>query len=92
MREKILASLEGKPSPDGNGIIEIKKGIEVGHIFQLGKIYTESMQANVLNQEGKAVDLFMGCYGIGVSRLVAAAIEQNNDDKGIIMARIHCTI
>jgi len=79
-----ISSLEGKPSPDGNGVIEIKKGIEVGHIFQLGKIYTELMKVNVLNQEGKAVDLFMGCYGIGVSRLVAAAIEQNNDDKGII--------
>ena len=79
-----ISSLEGKPSPDGNGVIEIKKGIEVGHIFQLGKIYTELMKVNVLNQEGKAVDLFMGCYGIGVSRLVAAAIEQNNDDKGIL--------
>jgi prolyl-tRNA synthetase len=79
-----ISSLEGKPSPDGNGVIEIKKGIEVGHIFQLGKIYTELMKVNVLNQEGRAVDLFMGCYGIGVSRLVAAAIEQNNDDKGIV--------
>ena len=79
-----ISTLEGKPSPDGNGVIEIKKGIEVGHIFQLGKIYTELMKVNVLNQEGKAVDLFMGCYGIGVSRLVAAAIEQNNDDKGIL--------
>jgi prolyl-tRNA synthetase len=79
-----ISTLEGKPSPDGNGVIEIRKGIEVGHIFQLGKIYTELMKVNVLNQEGKAVDLFMGCYGIGVSRLVAAAIEQNNDDKGII--------
>ena len=79
-----ISSLEGKPSPDGNGVIEIKKGIEVGHIFQLGKIYTELMKVNVLNQEGRAVDLFMGCYGIGVSRLVAAAIEQNNDAKGIL--------
>ncbi|MDB4056472.1 proline--tRNA ligase [Gammaproteobacteria bacterium] len=79
-----ISSLEGKPSPDGNGVIEIKKGIEVGHIFQLGKIYTELMKVNVLNQEGRAVDLYMGCYGIGVSRLVAAAIEQNNDDKGIL--------
>ena len=79
-----ISTLEGKPSPDGNGVIEIKKGIEVGHIFRLGKIYTELMKVNVLNQEGRAVDLFMGCYGIGVSRLVAAAIEQNNDDKGII--------
>ena len=79
-----LESLQGKPSPDGEGIIEIKKGIEVGHIFQLGRIYTQAMRANVLDQEGKATDLFMGCYGIGVSRLVAAAIEQNNDEKGII--------
>ena len=79
-----ISTLKGKPSPDGNGVIEIKKGIEVGHIFQLGKIYTELMKVNVLNQEGRAIDLFMGCYGIGVSRLVAAAIEQNNDDKGII--------
>ena len=79
-----ISTLEGMQSPDGNGVIEIKKGIEVGHIFQLGKIYTELMKVNVLNQEGRAVDLFMGCYGIGVSRLVAAAIEQNNDDKGIL--------
>ena len=79
-----ISTLEGKPSPDGNGVIEIKKGIEVGHIFQLGKIYTELMKVNVLNQEGRAVDLFMGCYGIGVSRLVAATIEQNNDGKGIL--------
>ena len=79
-----IESLQGKPSPDGEGIIEIKKGIEVGHIFQLGKVYTNSMKANVLDNEGKAQNLYMGCYGIGVSRLVAAAIEQNNDDKGII--------
>ena len=79
-----LESLQGKPSPDGKGVIEIKKGIEVGHIFQLGKVYTDAMKANVLDNEGKATSLFMGCYGIGVSRLVAAAIEQNNDEKGII--------
>ena len=79
-----IESLQGKPSPDGEGIIEIKKGIEVGHIFQLGKVYTDAMKANVLDNEGKAQNLFMGCYGIGVSRLVAAAIEQNNDDKGIL--------
>ena len=79
-----LKSLQGKPSPDGEGVIEIKKGIEIGHIFQLGRVYTDAMNANVLDQEGKATSLFMGCYGIGVSRLVAAAIEQNNDDKGII--------
>ncbi len=79
-----INSLEGKPSPDGNGTIQIKKGIEVGHIFKLGKLYAESMKANVLNAEGKASTLYMGCYGIGVSRLVAAAIEQNFDEKGII--------
>ena len=79
-----ISSLEGKPSPDGNGTIQIKKGIEVGHIFQLGKVYAEDMKANVLNNEGKASTLHMGCYGIGVSRLVAAAIEQNNDEKGIV--------
>ena len=79
-----IESLQGKPSPDGEGVIEIKKGIEVGHIFQLGKVYTDAMKANVLDNEGKAQNLYMGCYGIGVSRLVAAAIEQNNDDKGII--------
>ena len=79
-----ISSLEGKPSPDGNGTIQIKKGIEVGHIFQLGKVYAEDMKANVLNKEGKASTLHMGCYGIGVSRLVAASIEQNNDDKGIV--------
>jgi prolyl-tRNA synthetase len=79
-----IKSLEGKPSPDGKGTIQIKKGIEVGHIFKLGEIYADAMKANVLNNEGKASTLFMGCYGIGVSRLVAAAIEQNNDEKGII--------
>mgnify|MGYP002055067446 CR=1 FL=1 len=57
------------------------RGIEVGHIFQLGKVYAEDMKANVLNSEGKASTLYMGCYGIGVSRLVAAAIEQNFDEK-----------
>ncbi|MBD63278.1 MAG: proline--tRNA ligase [Gammaproteobacteria bacterium] len=79
-----IKSLEGQPSPDGNGIIQIKKGIEIGHIFQLGKIYAESMDARVLDNKGKSKILFMGCYGIGISRLVAAAIEQNNDEKGII--------
>ena len=79
-----INSLEGKPSPDGKGTIQIKKGIEVGHIFKLGRLYAESMKANVLNSEGKASTLYMGCYGIGVSRLVAAAIEQNFDEKGII--------
>ena len=79
-----INSLEGKPSPDGNGTIQIKKGIEVGHIFKLGKLYAESMKASVLNADGEATILHMGCYGIGVSRLVAAAIEQNFDEKGIV--------
>ncbi len=79
-----INSLNGKPSPDGNGVIQVKKGIEVGHIFKLGKLYAESMNASVLNSDGQKSTLFMGCYGIGVSRLVAAAIEQNYDEKGII--------
>ena len=74
----------GDPSPDGTGTLEIKRGIEVGHIFQLGTKYSEAMNATVLNENGKNVAVTMGCYGIGVSRIVAAAIEQNHDDKGII--------
>jgi len=74
----------GDPSPGGGGEIAIARGIEVGHIFQLGKTYSESMGLKVLDQNGKEVTLEMGCYGIGVSRLVAAAIEQNHDDNGII--------
>ncbi|MGD8525438.1 MAG: proline--tRNA ligase [Thioalkalispiraceae bacterium] len=75
---------EGDPSPDGKGTLSIKRGIEVGHIFQLGTKYSEAMKATVLNDSGQAVTMTMGCYGIGVSRVVAAAIEQNHDDKGII--------
>jgi len=74
----------GDPSPDGKGQLQIKRGIEVGHIFQLGTRYSEAMNARVLNENGKNVTVTMGCYGIGVSRIVAAAIEQNHDDKGII--------
>jgi prolyl-tRNA synthetase len=74
----------GDPSPDGQGILSIARGIEVGHIFQLGDKYSRAMQANILDEEGKAIILTMGCYGIGVSRIVAAAIEQNHDDQGII--------
>lgn len=74
----------GDPSPDGKGVLEIKRGIEVGHIFQLGTKYSEAMNCKVLDQNGKAVTLAMGCYGVGVSRIVAAAIEQNYDDNGII--------
>lgn len=76
--------VEGDPSPDGKGTIIIKRGIEVGHIFQLGQTYAESMKATVLDENGKAQIMHMGCYGIGVTRVVAAAIEQNFDDKGII--------
>ncbi|MEZ5537760.1 MAG: proline--tRNA ligase [Thiolinea sp.] len=74
----------GDPSPDGKGTLSIVRGIEVGHVFQLGKKYSESMGATVLNENGKAEALTMGCYGIGVTRVVAAAIEQNYDDNGIL--------
>ena len=76
--------VEGDPSPDGKGKLVIKRGIEVGHIFQLGTKYSKAMNANVIGEEGKAVAMYMGCYGIGVTRVVAAAIEQNFDDRGII--------
>ncbi|MCG6886130.1 MAG: proline--tRNA ligase [Proteobacteria bacterium] len=75
---------EGDPSPDGKGTLSIKRGIEVGHIFQLGRKYSEAMNATVLDEQGKSVTMSMGCYGIGVSRVVAAAIEQSHDDKGIV--------
>jgi prolyl-tRNA synthetase len=74
----------GDPSPDGSGQLQITRGIEVGHIFQLGTKYSEAMNAKVLNENGKNITVTMGCYGIGVSRIVAAAIEQNHDDSGII--------
>ncbi|NRB39522.1 MAG: proline--tRNA ligase [Pseudomonadales bacterium] len=76
--------VEGDKSPDGKGTIVIKRGIEVGHIFQLGTKYSSAMKATILNENGKAQVMEMGCYGIGVSRIVASAIEQNYDDKGII--------
>ena len=76
--------LEGDPSPCGKGRLEIARGIEVGHIFQLGDTYSKALNAGVLNQQGKSQILTMGCYGIGISRIVAAAIEQNNDKNGII--------
>jgi prolyl-tRNA synthetase len=76
--------VEGDPSPTGNGTLKIVRGIEVGHIFQLGKIYSEAMKATVLDESGKSVTPYMGCYGIGVTRIVAAAIEQNHDERGII--------
>ncbi|MFT6986091.1 MAG: prolyl-tRNA synthetase [Psychromonas sp.] len=76
--------VEGDPSPCGQGTLAIARGIEVGHIFQLGDTYSKAMNAAVLNQQGKNQILTMGCYGIGISRIVAAAIEQNNDKNGII--------
>ncbi len=74
----------GDPSPDGSGSLYLRRGIEVGHIFQLGRKYSEALGATCLNEQGKAVTMTMGCYGIGVSRLVAAAIEQHHDDDGIV--------
>ncbi|NNH01014.1 proline--tRNA ligase [Acinetobacter sp. ANC 5414] len=76
--------VEGDPSPDGKGTLQIKRGIEVGHIFQLGKKYSEALDCKVLGEDGKPQVVTMGCYGIGVTRVVASAIEQNFDDKGII--------
>ncbi|MDA0820846.1 MAG: proline--tRNA ligase [Proteobacteria bacterium] len=76
--------VSGDPSPDGNGELSIKRGIEVGHIFQLGTKYSKAMKATVLDENGQSVTMTMGCYGIGVSRIVAAAIEQNYDERGII--------
>jgi prolyl-tRNA synthetase len=74
----------GDPSPSGKGTLGIARGIEVGHIFQLGRKYSEAMNATVLDETGQSVVMFMGCYGIGVTRVVAAAIEQNNDERGIV--------
>lgn len=82
--EDIRNVVEGDPSPDGAGQLVIKRGIEVGHIFQLGTKYSSAMKATVLDENGKDITMIMGCYGIGVTRIVAAAIEQNHDDKGII--------
>ncbi|MBK1849898.1 proline--tRNA ligase [Marinobacter sp. 1-4A] len=82
--EDIRNVVEGDPSPDGKGTLEIRRGIEVGHIFKLGNKYSTAMNATVLDENGKTVIMDMGCYGIGVSRIVAASIEQNHDDKGII--------
>ena len=76
--------VEGDPSPSGRGRLKIARGIEVGHIFQLGSKYSEPMKAMVLDEAGREMTLLMGCYGIGVTRIVAAAIEQNHDERGII--------
>jgi len=77
--------IAGDPSPDGRGTLELCRGIEVGHIFQLRTKYSEALQASFLDENGKAQIMEMGCYGIGVSRIVAAAIEQNNDERGITL-------
>ena len=82
--EDLRNVVEGDTSPDGKGLLKIVRGIEVGHIFQLGDSYSRAMNATVLNELGKAVPIKAGCYGIGVSRIVAAAIEQNNDEAGIM--------
>jgi prolyl-tRNA synthetase len=86
--EPIAADLRnvvaGDPSPSGNGRLNIVRGIEVGHIFTLGQKYTAAMKATVLDEAGAPVTMLMGCYGIGVTRIVAAAIEQNHDERGII--------
>ena len=76
--------IAGDPSPTGKGTLGIARGIEVGHIFQLGRKYSEAMNATVLDEQGKSVAMAMGCYGIGVTRVVAAAIEQNHDERGIL--------
>ncbi len=76
--------LAGDPSPDGKGVLSIQRGIEVGHVFFLGTVYSEPMKANFLDEDGKPKPMQMGCYGIGVTRLLGAAIEQNHDERGII--------
>jgi len=86
--EPLVADLrnvvEGDASPDGKGVLAIERGIEVGHVFQLGTAYSESMKATFLDENGKPAPLQMGCYGIGITRILGAAIEQNFDDKGIV--------
>ncbi|MEW5836162.1 MAG: proline--tRNA ligase [Pseudomonadota bacterium] len=82
--EDIRQVVAGDPSPDGRGTLQIARGIEVGHVFQLGARYAEAMDATVLDDQGKAQVMLMGCYGIGVSRIVAAAIEQRHDEAGIL--------
>src|SRR5690606_15021402 len=77
--------VEGDPVPGGKGTLKIARGIEVGHIFQLGTKYSDALGARVLDQDGAERTMYMGCYGIGVSRIVGAAIEQNHDERGIIL-------
>ena len=80
----IRNAVVGDPSPDGKGVVDICRGIEVGHVFQLGTRYSEAMGCTYLDQQGKAQPMVMGCYGIGVTRLLGAAIEQGHDERGII--------
>lgn len=80
----IRNAVAGDPSPDGKGVVEICRGIEVGHVFQLGTRYSEAMKCTYLDENGKSQPMVMGCYGIGVTRLLGAAIEQGHDDKGIV--------
>ena len=82
--EDLRQVVEGDPSPDGQGTLHLARGIEVGHVFQLGGRYAEALGATVLDDQGKAQVMLMGCYGIGISRIVAAAIEQRHDDAGIL--------
>jgi len=82
--EDIRKVVEGDASPDGKGTLHMARGIEVGHVFQLGRKYAEALKATVLDENGKAQVMMMGCYGVGVSRIVAAAIEQRHDEAGII--------
>ena len=77
-------AMKGDLTLDGEGVVDIRRGIEVGHIFQLGDKYTKAMSATVLDSNGKTMHPLMGCYGIGVTRVVAAAVEQHHDDKGIV--------
>lgn len=87
MTADIRNAVAGDPSPDGKGTLAIQRGIEVGHVFYLGTKYSEAMKANFIDEDGAAKPMEMGCYGIGVTRLLGAAIEQNHDDKGIIWPR-----
>jgi prolyl-tRNA synthetase len=80
----IRNAVEGDPSPSGQGRLAIARGIEVGHVFKLGRKYSDAMNAKVLDDQGREIPMSMGCYGIGVTRVVAAAIEQNHDERGIL--------
>ena len=93
---EVATAREGDPSPNGNGTLRIKRGIEVGHIFKLGTKYSESMKCEVADRNQKSVPLLMGCYGLGLGRTIAAAVEQNHDDGGIVwpvpLAPYSCTV